>query len=764
MKGSFAMTPYESADLAIRLTETYKQYHDAHPALREAHFLKVLYPSILVAMKPEDIFAATFATPRGDDIPVDFNTHKLSQIAYGMNISTMKRLICQCPARAEALEEVIAYWKRESTFVKLREEAPPEIREYMYAYGRWELDEDGYYRKGKKHAHGSGPMGGSADSRIAGLMPDYRKLMMLGIPGLRAEVAKWRDKNPDSRDFYEACDIALDVVISVCERYRREAEALAENAADAQTKENLAEAARILSVLQTRRPQTLREGMQLMVIMRMLCRTDNHGRMDVYFGDLLAHDLECGILDTEGATSLTLALWKVLDRNDGVSDSRVLIGGLGRPNEANADKFALVAIEATRRLHGIRPVLTLRYSKQQNPVLLDRALQSIGEGCIYPTLYNDDVYVKGVMEGMHVPYEDALHYAPLGCGELLLQCMSSGSPNTTMRFGKILETTLHNGRDGVDGMVNGLALGEVEAFDRYETLEDAFLAQVRFALEHDVKLQLWQRERSAKEAAFLMQALLMEDCIERGKGLLDGGLRYFGANVEGFCLTNVANSLAAIKRLVYDEKRFTLRELVHILDVDFEGYEDAHRLMLSMPKYGNNDPFVDDIRLRIETQINTIAREIGEKSEFSWYTVANVNPGGITVGPSVGASADGRHCGEVLACGNSPTPGSDRAGLTSMLLSTSKCDPKGGGYVTNMNLSRETITAHPDKFKSMVETYFSIGGMQLNINCFSRGDLERALVHPEDYPNLIVRVSGYSAKFTGLDAVTQKHILDRTVY
>ncbi len=754
---------HETVELVVRLTETHRACRNLHPALREARFLSVLYPAVLRDMEPGDTFAGSYGG-RAGDIPVDFSPHKASQLAYSVNMYVLQRLQKQCPERADEVQSVIDYWRTESSFVKIRETAPADVREFYYAYGRWELDENGYYRKSKPHPLGSGPMGGSADTRIAGLMPDYHKLMRLGIPGLRREIADCRAKNPAAAAFYDGCDLVLDVVLSVCERYRVEAEALASQAENPADKARLTEAARILADLQVRAPETLREGMQLMVLFRMLCRTDNHGRMDVYFGPLLAHDLDAGLLDTEGAVCLTMELWKVLARDDGQSDSRIMVGGVGRPEEAVADRFAFVAIEATRRLHEIRPVLTLRWYRDGNPLLLKKALESIGEGAIYPTLYNDDAWIPGVMAGMHVPLEDAVHYAPLGCGEMVLQWMSAGSPNTTMRFGKILEAALHNGRDGVDGGINGLALGEPEAFDTYEKLEDAFLRQVRCALERDVKAQLWQREAGAREAPFLLQAMLMDDCLARGKGLLDGGLKYFGANIEGFCLTNVANSLASIKRLVYDERRFTLRELVEILDVDFQGHEAERRLMLSMPKYGNNDPFVDDIRLRIETKINEMADVLGQANGLSWYTVANVNPGGIRLGPSVGAGADGRRCGEVLACGNSPMPGTDTEGLTAMLLSTAKCDPKNGGSVTNMNLSRETLTADPAKFRAMVETYFELGGLQLNINCFHRGDLEKALEKPEEYPNLIVRVSGYSAKFTQLDAVTQKHIMDRTLH
>ncbi len=277
-------------------------------------------------------------------------------------------------------------------------------------------------------------------------------------------------------------------------------------------------------------------------------------------------------------------------------------------------------------------------------------------------------------------------------------------------------------------------------------------------------MHLWNREIAARETAYVFPAMLMDNCLERGKGIHAGGLRYFGANVECFGMTNTANSLAAIKKLAYDEKKLTLRELVDVLDRNFEGDEELRKELLACPKFGNNDPYVDDIKCRLEDFINTTADEIGIQNGLSWYTVANVNPGGITIGPSIAASADGRKCAETMAVGNSPTPGSDKEGMTSMLLSAAKISPENGGVVTNMNLSRETVTSDPDKFRKMVEIYFARGGLQLNINCFSKGDLEAALEHPEDYSGLIVRVSGYSARFIDLDKITQKHIMDRTLY
>ena len=181
-------------------------------------------------------------------------------------------------------------------------------------------------------------------------------------------------------------------------------------------------------------------------------------------------------------------------------------------------------------------------------------------------------------------------------------------------------------------------------------------------------------------------------------------------------------------------------------------------------KFGNNKSWVDDMKLPIEAFINERANQYAKENNLHYCTVASVNPGGIIIGPATAASADGRKCAKPFALANSPMPGTDVSGLTAMLLSAAKANPANGGYVTNINLSRETLINHREKISDLLNAYFKIGGLQLNINCFAKGDLEKALKNPQKYRNLIVRVSGYSARFIDLDETTQKHIMERTLY
>lgn len=752
-------------DISLAFTEAYRRYSGSDPAIREAMCLRCLYPLSLLPLKEDDFFAGngdvnaflTFSR-----LPVVFHPKQQGQIAYFASLRDLRALAAEYPHRADEIESLIEFWKKEATFYKIREAAEGELRDYYFSPGVG-YDTDGYRRARLPGAPlGAGFISGSYDTRIAGIMPDFGPVLALGLSGLYREADRYEKEN-GNKTFYEALRLNLDMVKDTLEHYRVQAEQLGETAAP-EHRERLAVLEEMLAALQHRPPKTLREAMQLTVVFTILTGIDNFGRMDVYFGDFLDADLKSGRLDEEGAIRVISEFFDFISRNCGSYDSRVIIGGKGRPNEKNADRFSLLAMEAVRRRHDVKPVVTLRFYEGQDPALFEKGVEVIGEGCIYPTLYNDDRYIEGVMKGMNLPYEDAVDYAPLGCGEMVIAGKSVGSPNSTFRILKALEAALHNGRDGASGDLVGIETGEPEKLLTFEALLEALFRQLDARLRLEARLHAHQRAVTAREAAFVLPSLLMRDCLARGQGIFHGGVRYFGANIEGFGLINTINSLAVIKKLVYEEKRFTLPELVHILDVNFEGYEEERKLFLSVDKFGNNKAWVDDLKLPIEEFINRTADRYGRECGFHYCTVANVNPGGITIGPATAASADGRPCGTPFALANSPMPGTDTSGITAMLLSTAKAKAENGGYVTNMNVSRGLIASDPKKFSELLKRYFELGGLQLNINCYSKDDMKNALKEPEKYQNLIVRVSGYSARFIDLDPITQKYLMERTLF
>lgn len=754
-------------DYARTLTDAYMAHIGDSPAIREMACIRAVFPKYLPLLTYDDDFAGRCIEIDADGfLPLDITPKKRGQVGYYMDLGNMKALQEKYPHRRDEIEEMILFWAKEATMVMIRETAPKDVYEYYMNCISPLLDEYGYNRKGRPDRKlGMGFISSGYDTRVAGLMPNFSAFLPKGIPGLYARIVDGEAKN-GRNDFYTAARDAVDLMTEILEMYRGEALALAEAAQNTADRKKMQDIARMCEKLQKEPPTTYREALQLVILVTIVVHSENYGRLDVALGDFLARDVDTGVLTEEEAILETVKLfrWMAMPENGQPYDTRVLIGGLGRPNEKNADRFALVAIEAARRRHDVIPVLTLRLYKDQDPRLLDAALNAVSEGCSSPFLYNDDVLVKGYEKSMNLSAEEALDYAPLGCGEIIVAGKGIGSPNSTFRMLKALEAVLHNGRCGVSGETVGIETGDLSELDSYEKLENALFRQLDARLAIDAKMHRHQAEATNKEVALVYASLFTDDCIARGKALLDGGVSVFGANLEGFGLTNTANALRVIQKYVYEEKKYTLEELVHILDVDFEGYEDDRQMFLAVEKYGNNCDTVDAIKRRIEDFLNPAANVYGVKEGFRYCTVANVNPGGIIIGPATGASADGRHIGETFALGNSPQPGTDISGLTAALLSSAKSNPENGGYVTNVHLSPALMRTHANEVRELIKTYFKLGGQELNINCVDKKDLEDALVHPEKHKNLIVRVSGYSARYIDLDEATQKHLLARTVY
>lgn len=753
-------------ELAIKFTETYKQYSGAHRAIREAMCLKHLYPAVLDGIRAGDLFAGRLPPNFGGSIPVDFNTQKNGDGGFAMNWHALEDLKKRLdPERCAQIDAVMEFWDTESTFVKIGGHVRETDPELHAAYLAWRARDDrGYQLAECKLPRGAGFVALGSNTRVAGLMLHFDKLLRLGLPGLAAEVEARLGRNDGDRDFLQGLSLCLENFADVCRHFENEAEEMTASVKDARQKADMTELASTLRHIQTKPPETLRQAIQLMWLQCQMSRVMNYGRMDVYLGDFLAADLAAGRLDMAEAKRLLLGLWKLIDESRQPWDTRIVIGGVGRRNEVNADRFALLAMESTRQFKRPMPTLTLRFHKDQNPALMAKALDVIRDSGLYPTLYNDDVYVDGARRILDVPLADAQDYLPLGCGELILDHASVGSPNSVLNVPKALEAALHNGRDAVDGRLLGPETGALDTLGSYDKLLDAFKTQLHASLALDTRWHTAQHEVLNQECAFLYQSLVFDDCIDRGKALLDGGARYLGGCNEGFGFTNAADSLLAIKKLVFEQKRLTLEQLVAVLDADFAGHERERNWMLEVPKFGNADPEADALHNEVCEFIHATAKECAKPAGLDYYIVSSVNPGGITLGRRCGASADGRKLGEPFAVGDSPTAGFDKSGITSLLSSVAKSDAANGGYITNLKLSKDIFVQHRPKLEAALKTFFASGGQQLNITVVSRGDLEDAIKSPEKYPHVLVRIGGFSARFIDLDPVTQREVLARTMY
>ena len=605
--------------------------------------------------------------------------------------------------------------------------------------------------------------------RLSGVYLNYDKLLRLGIPGIKKEIESYMQKaEPESEPFflYKGMLMALDLLIDVCIYYAKQAEAQSSVAANEERQDELLEMAEILRKLTMSKPETMREGLQLFWLYALVSGVANYGRMDIYAGDFLVQDMESGELDENQALKLLQSLWKLISDRNIRFNSRIIVGGKGRRNEKNADKFALLAMEATRTVIETEPQLTLRLYKGMNPSLMEKALGTLGEGRAYPMLYNDDVNLPAVANAFQVSEEEAKQYLPYGCGEYALDHFSFGSPNCSFNLLKTVELAMHNGIDPASGERIGLQTGKFKDFNTFDEFFDAYKKQVEYFADNLAKRHGLEYEIENESASFLFCSILMDDCVKKGKSLVNRGPKYSGAIFESMGMVNAGDSLAVIKELVYDKKLLTQEQMLSMLEADFEGYEKEYKMVKDSPKFGNDIESPDKMLQQVSNHASQYFRSLAKETGLDYTLIVNINNfGNVSFGEKIGATPDGRKAGTPMANGNTPTAGNDKNGITAFLNSLAKIDPAyHAGYVHNMKFTKQMFNRERDKLRALLDTYFQKGGTQAMITVVSRDDLENAVNEPEKYKNLIVRIGGYCSRFTNLSPEIQQDIINRTLY
>ncbi len=746
---SRAATSERALDRELAFTETYIANRQEHIAIREARCLeqgRLLYP-----IREGDLFAGRHmkAALDPDGLLVGFGLeHDDSGRIYYCDFDRLRQAVggLDDPRYRRRCEEMLAFWEREDTQTRYLEALPEDVRR---------ATRNSIANKG---------------IRLAGVLLDYDRLMRLGLPGLRREVRRHHTAAVagDGRAprFYEGMLMALDLLERTCRLYAEEARRMARETDRPDWRPEAEQMASDLEHLTRQAPCTMRQGLQLAWLYSVMAGVTNFGRMDVYLGDLCVSDIEAGRLTEERAVELLVAFWRLVADARFHFNARIIVGGRARRNEANADRFALLAMEASRRSHTTEPQLSLRFYEGQNPVLMDRALQVIGDGCVYPILYNDEVNVPAVENAFGVSADEAAHYLPYGCGEYALDHRSFGSPNTALYLLKAVQVAMHNGVDPDTGELTGLRTGEFASFETFEEFWAAYARQVEYHVQQVARAHAVEYEIERSTASFLYASMLFDDCLERGRSLVDGGARYRGAVIESMGLVNAGDCLAAIKKLVYDEKRFTPEQLLRMLEADWEGYERERWLFVNAPKYGNDDPEADRLVCRVSEQACRSCMEQAAEVDMDYVLLVCINNWAhMKFGEQTGATPDGRRAGTPIANGNGPTAGNDHNGVTAFLNSIAKPDPSiHAGYVHNMKFSKRLFRENRPKLDALLRGYFANGGTQAMITVVGRDDLEAAMREPESYANLMVRVGGFCARFVELEPDLQRDIINRTCH
>lgn len=749
-----ALNANEMVNLMEQFTKVYRQHQSSDIYTREAACMEVQWRGNLLPVQQGDLFAG-----RSTQIPIGFRPQSdEGSLGYYLHMNTVNRLYQSDELTEEnrkILDGMVAFWKKENTVEKTRQAFTPEMKAA--------LPSDNYVGES-----------GIAFTlwRMSGIQFDYGKLIRKGISGLKNEIEDYQKQaKDDSREFlfYSAALKTMDTFSEVCRFYAGNLKkGGSEEYPKEQTKE-LKTMAAVLEKIAVAPPASFREGLQLMYLYNAFDGARNYGRMDDYLGDLYASDLEKGVIDEEEGIRLLTGIWKLMAARGYRYDTRLIIGGRGRLNEANANRLALAVMETSGRVREIVPQVALRFYIGQDPKLYKKALDVLATGHPFPMLYNDDVNIPSVQAAFDVPYAEAVHAIQYGCGEYVLNHRSVGTPSGLINLLQALNVTINKGIDPKTGKHMGMPRERYTAFNDFVAFSDlmaAYKQQVEYHVVQLAKHEELEYIYAGKDNAYLTSSILMDDCLKTGKGMFEGGVRYLGGTLESYGNSNAADSLTAIKELVYEKKILTLNQVRQMINLNFEGFDKERQMLLNCPKYGNDNDGADEMLVEIHNHLCSFTRRQRENTSLHSYLVVVINNDANTVmGLQTPASPDGRLACTFMNPGNNPVSGADKSGVTAFMNSLVKPSTYiHAGAVQNMKFSKELFAENRPMLEALLFTYWQKGGAQAMLTVVSRGELEDAMKHPENYQNLIVRVGGFSERFVNLPPETQREILSRTIY
>jgi pyruvate formate-lyase/glycerol dehydratase family glycyl radical enzyme len=694
------------------------------------------------------------------------------------------------PETKDALKEVISFWKgkthQDMVLEKTKYCIPKEIRG-AYDFGSYSLNQ--VICNASHTSTGDGH-----------IIVNYEKILRTGLSGVLAEAEEELEKI-DFRDpghvekklFLEAAIIACNAVIAFSKRYSSEARKVAGEAKPERQSE-LIKIAEICDNVPARPAKTFWEAVQSYWFIHSCLQIESNGHSISFgrFDQILFPYYEKGLIDGSISRNEALELieclyikacelnkvreWVYTEYMSGYPMFQTLTSGGKRQNgEDGTNDISYLALEATRNLKMEQPTTILRvHNGTPDEFLLEAAKTLVEHGGGLPGFFNDEVAVPLLLNlKQGITLEEARDWAFMGCAEPVIpgkfNTVTGGVCHVNML--KVLEIALNDGLNPVTGIRLHPGKGDLSGFASYEDLVEAYRQQLSYYVQFLPFFDSITCSTYAELTPTPFLSSLIDGRIAFGRDISRGGgeKNYNVLLLEAHGSANVGNALAAVKKLVFEEKKINAKDLERALACNFRGYERMRQQLIKQaPKYGNDDPYVDTI---VRDVVNFLVKEM-TKHKAPRGGCYGVTTQGLTTnlpnGRAVGATPDGRLAGEAVADNNSPSPGTDTKGPTASMISVSRLDHMliSQGTIYNMKFHPITLKGIEKmrKFVSMIRAYFDMKGFQVQFNVISKEMLKAAQENPLEYANLIVKVAGYSARFSSLDRELQDQIIERSTH
>ena len=775
--------PYIDAERAILATEAYKENLNQPRVMVRAKMLEKILNHMSIYIEDKSLLAGNQATknrnaPIFPEYTMEFVINELDQFE--------KRdgdVFYITEKTKEQLREIAPFW--ENNNLRARGEAllPEEVRVFM---------ETGVFG-----------MEGKLNAGDAHLAVNYERILKDGLKGYEKRVKECKASldltSPDSIDkycFYNAVLIVLDAVCAFANRYSVLAKNLAERELDLERKIELLEISKICAKVPYEPAETFQEAVQSVWFIQLILQIESnghslsYGRFDQYMYPYYDRDIKNGNITEAEALELLTCLWiKTLTINKVRSQAHTLssagspmyqnvtIAGQTTDKKDAVNDLSFLVLKSVAQTRLTQPNLTVRYHKNINKQFFDECVEVMRLGFGMPALNNDEIIIPSFMD-WGVKEEDAYNYSAIGCVETAVpgkwgyRCTGMSYIN----FPRMLLCTMNNGVDLTSNKRFTKGYGYFTEMESYEELLKAWDKTVREITRYSVIVENAIDKASERDVPDVLCSALTDDCIARGKTIKEGGAVYDFISGLQVGIANMADCLAAIKKLVYEEKKITRQELWAAILDDFSSPENKkiqEMLICEAPKYGNDDDYVDQLVVEAyDSYIDEIEKY--PNTRYNRGPIGGIRYAGtssisanVGQGMSTMATPDGRNAFEPLAEGCSPAHNSDKNGPTAVFKSVSKLRTNKitGGVLLNQKMTPQMLSTEENrqKLELLIQTFFNrLHGYHVQYNIVSKETLIDAQKHPEKHKDLIVRVAGYSAFFNVLSKKTQDDIIGRT--
>ena len=774
--------PYIDAERALLATEAYKAHQNQPNVMKRALMLQNILEKMSIYIEDKTLLAGNQGTknrnaPIFPEYTMEFVMNELDKFE--------KRdgdVFYITEETKSQLRSIAPFW--ENNNLRARGEAllPDEVSVFM---------ETGVFG-----------MEGKLNAGDAHLAVNYGRLLSQGLRGYEQRTRELKAAldltDPDSVDkyvFYKSVLIVMDAVHQFALRYAALAAEMAQQEKDAGRRAELAEMSRICSKVPYEAADSFPEAVQSVWFIQLILQIESnghslsYGRFDQYMYPYYIKDIREGKITREAALELLTCLWiktmtinKVRSQSHTLSSAgspmyqNVTIGGQTPDKKDAVNELSFAVLQSVAQTRLTQPNLTVRYHRNLNREFFDECVEVMKLGFGMPALNNDEIIIPSFIN-WGVKEADAYNYSAIGCVETAIpgkwgyRCTGMSYIN----FPRVLLCAMNNGVDMTTGRRFTKGYGYFTEMESYDQLLAAWDQTVREMTRYSVIVENAIDKASERDVPDILCSALTDDCIGRGKTIKEGGAVYDFISGLQVGIANMADSLAAIKKLVFEEKRITARQLWEAILDDFTSPESQRiqRLLQDVPKYGNDDDSVDQL---VVEAYDSYLDEIKKYPNTRYHRgpIGGIRYGGTSsisanVGQGMGtmATPDGRKAHEPLAEGCSPAHNSDRNGPTAVFKSVAKLPTEKitGGVLLNQKMTPMMLSGEENKQKleMLIATFFNrLHGYHVQYNIVSKETLLDAQAHPEKHKDLIVRVAGYSAFFNVLSKATQDDIIGRT--